>query len=150
MKETGSGEGEGFTINIPVPREFLDEDFLCLYQSITGPVMDRFRPELILVCAGFDAHYSDPIGRSKMTEKGFQWLTRLLLNLWKEIHRPPILFVLEGGYDFRALTCCVKEVLGAMKAVDNQNALPEIVSQKAGAAAEKIRQIHAGYGVWAD
>ncbi len=147
-EETGRGEGEGYTINIPIPREFHDEDLFHLYKLVSTPVIERFRPELILVCAGFDAHRNDPIGRSRMTEKGFGWLTRLFLALRKEIDCPPVLFALEGGYDFRSLTACAREVLNAMTGNNHGDALPKVPSQRAASLVEKTRHIHSKYGVW--
>ncbi len=146
--EAGAGEGEGYTLNIPVPRDFEDDDIFHLYKAISSPVIERFRPELILVCAGFDAHKDDPIGRSGLSEKGFRWLTHLLLHLREEISCPPVFFVLEGGYDFSSLTRSVKEVLVAMQENNHKDAIPEVSSQCAESYVEKARQIHAKYGVW--
>lgn len=147
-QEAGSGEGEGYTLNIPFPRDFDDDDLFHLYKEIASPAIERFRPQLILVCAGFDAHKDDPIGRSSLSEKGFRWLTHLFLHLRDEIKCPPVFFVLEGGYDFRSLTRSVKEVLTAMKENNHKNALPQVTSEKAESHVEKARQIHARYGVW--
>ncbi len=146
--EAGAGEGEGYTLNIPVPRDFEDDDIFHLYKAISSPIIERFRPELILVCAGFDAHKDDPIGRSSLSEKGFRWLTHLLLHLREEISCRPIFFVLEGGYDFSSLTRSVKEVLVAMQENNHKDAIPEVSSQCAESYVEKARQIHAKYGVW--
>jgi acetoin utilization deacetylase AcuC-like enzyme len=148
LEETGRGEGEGYTINIPVPREFQDDDFIYIYRNISTSLIERFHPQLILVCAGFDAHKNDPIGRSQMTEKGFGRLTRLFLDLRKKIDCPPVLFVLEGGYDFRSLSASVKEVLNAMTGNNHCNTLPETTSPHAESLLKKARQIHAKYGVW--
>jgi acetoin utilization deacetylase AcuC-like enzyme len=147
-QEAGAGEGEGYSLNIPIPRDFNDADIFTLYKETASPIIERFRPQLILVCAGFDAHKNDPIGRSNLSEQGFRWLTHLFLHLRKEIKCPPVFFVLEGGYDFRSLTRSVKEVLIAMKEDNHKNALPEVASQKAESHVEKARQIHARYGVW--
>jgi acetoin utilization deacetylase AcuC-like enzyme len=147
-KETGAGEGKGYILNIPIPRDFDDMDLFHLYTEIASPAIERFRPQLILVCAGFDAHKDDPIGRSNLSEKGFCWLTHLLLYLREQINCPPIFFVLEGGYDFRSLASSVKEVLYAMKEKDHKGFLPKINSQRAEPYVEKARDIHESYGVW--
>lgn len=147
-EENGRGEGEGYTINIPVPREFHDDDLFSLYRKISDPLIERFRPQLILVCAGFDAHRNDPIGRSQITEKGFGRLTRLFLDLREKVDCPPVLFVLEGGYDFRSLTASVKEVLNAMTENNHCDALPETTSSYAESLLEKAHHIHSKFGVW--
>lgn len=149
-EKTGRAGGEGYTVNIPIPREFFDEDLFFVYREISTPIIERFRPELILVCAGFDAHLNDPIGRSRMTEKVFKWLTRLLLTLWQGIDCPPLLFALEGGYDFRALSACVKEMLREMTDDHHPDTLPASTSFRAAPLVKKARQIHARYGVWVD
>jgi acetoin utilization deacetylase AcuC-like enzyme len=146
--ETGRGEAKGYSLNIPIPRDFNDDDVFTLYKMIASPIMERYRPQLILVCAGFDAHKNDPIGRSNLSENAFKWLTHLLLHLREEINRPPVFFVLEGGYDFRSLARSVKEVLIAMKDADHRNALPDVQSQRAEIHVEKARRIHSRYGIW--
>ena len=147
-QDVGAGEAKGYSLNIPVPRDYNDDDMFALYKNIVSPVVERFRPQLILVCAGFDAHKNDPIGRSNLSEKAFRWLTHLILHLRDEINRPPVFFVLEGGYDFRSLTRCVKEVLIAMKDDNHRSALPEVQSEHAEIHVEKARQVHSRYGIW--
>ncbi|SPD73283.1 Deacetylase, histone deacetylase/acetoin utilization protein [uncultured Desulfobacterium sp.] len=148
--ETGSGGGEGYTINIPILRQFNDEDLFYIYREISRDVFYRFRPELIIVCAGFDAHERDPIGRSHMTEKLYGWLTHLFLSLRADINSPPLLFVLEGGYDFRGLGYSVREVLTAMTRHSDKAILPDAESDQGRMVVEKVRNIHKRYGVWVD
>lgn len=149
-EETGAGEGAGYTINVPLPKEMRDEDMLCLYSGLLGPVMRSYRPELIIVAAGFDAHYMDPIGRTQLTEKAFGGLTELLLGLRSELGSPPLLLVLEGGYDIGALVRSVKEVLDALIAgdVSHERALP--TSETGLALIDRARSIHRRFGLWTD
>ncbi len=149
-EETGEGSGEGYTINIPVPRDFEDEDVFYLYKEILGPVALRYNPQLILVAAGFDAHRDDPIGRSRLTEKAFGWLTRLFLELREGINKPPILFALEGGYDPKALAGSIKEVLAVLTEQSRLVAPPSAGSLRSEQLVAKVKQIHARYGVWSD
>jgi len=149
-EEAGSADGEGYTINLPLPRELEDEEFLFLYKEVVGPLVRRFRPQLILVAAGFDAHHEDPVGRSRLTEKAFGCLTRLFLDLRAEIESPPMLFVLEGGYHPRSLARCVKEVLLAFTGPDHISDLPTKGTARVSEMVKKARRIHAGYGVWTD
>jgi acetoin utilization deacetylase AcuC-like enzyme len=148
--ETGKGEGEGYTINIPVPTSLEDKEILFLYEEILVPVMRRYVPELILVPAGFDAHHQDPVGRSRLTEAVFRRLTHLILNLRSEVNDPPILLALEGGYDPQALASCVREVLKALTGEGHLESLPSEGTKRAVELAEKARKVHSGYGVWAD
>jgi acetoin utilization deacetylase AcuC-like enzyme len=149
--ETGRGEGEGYTINIPIPRTLEDEDFFHLYRMVLEPLIRRYRPDLILVDAGFDAHRDDPIGRSRLTEEVFGQLTRLILRLRAEIDDPPLLFILEGGYDPRSLARSVREVFRVLtdkSAAEEPGADRE--TEKSVTLVEKARRIHAKYGVWTD
>ncbi len=148
--ETGKGEGEGYTINIPVPAALEDQEILFLYQEILVPVMRRYAPELILVPAGFDAHYQDPVGRSRLTEAFFRRLTHLILNLRSEVNDPPILLALEGGYDPQALASCVREVLKALTGEGHQESLSGEGTKRAAELVQKARKVHSGYGVWVD
>ena len=146
--ETGTGEGLGYTVNIPLPKEIGDNDIIHLYREVLGPIIKRYQPELILVAAGFDAHHLDPMGGTMLTEKAFQCLTRLLMGFREEADRPPLLFALEGGYHLQALELCVREVLKALT-TDNPN--EKCLSQRTQLGEElvrKARHTHAKYGVW--
>jgi len=146
--DAGEGQGEGYTINIPVPRELSDGEFLYLYQEILGPVMKAYQPQLTVLAAGFDAHREDPIGRSRLTEEAFGRLTSLITGWRAEVGDPPILLVLEGGYHPRSLAACVKEVLHVLL---HGEALQEPTgegSQRAAEMVARVRAIHRGYGVW--
>lgn len=147
-EETGQGPGAGYTINLPLPREVGDEDILHLYREVLGPVVRAYRPELILVAAGFDAHAQDPLGRTELTEKAFGWLTRLLLKLGREVGTPPLLLALEGGYDPPALARSVREVLRALTGDEPGSELPRPETQRAAALVERARQVHGPLGLW--
>jgi acetoin utilization deacetylase AcuC-like enzyme len=149
-EETGKGEGEGYTINVPVPRTLEDKEILHLYQEVLGPVIRRYRPELVLVAAGSDAHHQDPIGRFRLTEKFFGALTHFLVQWTAEVDQPPLLFALEGGYDPRSSARCVKEILNALKSEGAPRHVLNGATQTATALVEKARRIHAKYGVWVD
>ncbi|MCP4346803.1 MAG: histone deacetylase [Desulfobacterales bacterium] len=148
-EENGKGRGKGFTINIPIPRELEDREMLRLYRETAVPVARQYCPELILVSAGFDAHHQDPIGRSRLTEEVFRWLTALLLDLRAEINCP-VLLSLEGGYYPRALTSCIKEVLNVLTGKNSLENIPDEKTALAEKLIEKTRRFHARYGVWTD
>jgi acetoin utilization deacetylase AcuC-like enzyme len=149
-EETGENEGQGYTINLPIPRELENEEFIHLYHQLLGPVFNRYNPELILVVAGFDAHQDDPVGRSRLTESAFRGLTRLILDLSAEIDTPPILLALEGGYDPSALSRSVKGVLETLTGQGKENLSAGKETERVGRLLEKARRIHAKFGVWVD
>ncbi len=147
-EETGKGDGKGYTINIPVPRELEDNEILYLYREILGPVIRQYHPELILVSAGFDAHHHDPIGRSRLTEQAFRWLTCLLLDLRAEVGDPPLLFALEGGYHPRSLACSVKAVLKALTENVCRENFPVEKTGRVEKIIKKARKTHAKHNMW--
>jgi acetoin utilization deacetylase AcuC-like enzyme len=147
-EEIGQREGLGYTLNLPIPRELEDQEFLHLYHAILRPVFRRYRPELVLVAAGFDALIDDPVGRSQLTEIAFRGLTRLILELSAECEHPPILLALEGGYDASALSRSVKGVLEVLTGTDREYRYTGEETGRVRDLLEKARRIHAKFGVW--
>jgi acetoin utilization deacetylase AcuC-like enzyme len=112
--ETGSGEGEGYTINIPVDPGSGDEEYAGVMQEIFMPLADEFKPELFAVSAGFDAHASDPLTDLNLTTQAYGWLTCLVLERAERWCGGRAVFVLEGGYNLEALSGGVVNVVRAM------------------------------------
>lgn len=109
--ETGRGKGEGFTINVPLSSGKNDEDYLFIFNKILTPIASVYKPEFILVSAGFDIFENDPLGGMRVSELGFGALTSELLSLAHQFSKDRILFTLEGGYDLQGLRQGVKQVL---------------------------------------
>ena len=147
-EETGKGWGQGYTINIALPRDVNNADLLHLYRGILTPLVERYAPDLILVVAGFDAHHEDPIGRMKITESAFTDLTRLLLHLRNMADDPPILFALEGGYSNRGLVNSVRNVLNILTSREGLQGFPDSETILGARLVAKAREIHAPYKVW--
>jgi acetoin utilization deacetylase AcuC-like enzyme len=148
LEETGNGPGKGYTMNIPIERDMPENDICSLYDDILPSVFEGFRPQMVMVAAGFDAHASDPIGRSRWSEAVYGTITRLLVRLSCKASPPlSLLFSLEGGYDPPSLTASVKTVLDALTA-DPETETP---GRNPGPAArdliQKIRLTHAPFGV---
>ncbi len=111
LDEVGGKEAPGFTINVPLPSGCLDEDFAQIFERILLPIGRQFQPELILVSAGFDTYYEDPLGAMMVTPKGFARLTRIVLGLAEAVCRGRLLLVLEGGYHLDGLRQSIRAVL---------------------------------------
>ena len=109
--ETGIGPGEGFTINIPLPRGYGDGEYAALMESILAPVAKAFSPDLVLVSAGFDLHRDDPLGGMRLTDTGFAAMTRSLMNISESCCGGKMVLVLEGGYEPRVLAASVLSVI---------------------------------------
>ncbi|MFQ5692842.1 MAG: histone deacetylase, partial [Nitrospinota bacterium] len=79
--ESGEGPGEGATLNVPGPAGAGDEDLVRAFREKLVPAAERFRPEFVLVSAGFDAHRRDPLAQLRLTEAGFAELTRIVMEV---------------------------------------------------------------------
>jgi len=118
VRETGRGEGEGYTVNIPFAAGAGDTDYLAVFQKVVSPVLRSFRPELILVSAGFDAHQSDPLGGMELSDSGYDQLLRVLMHRAEELCSGRIVLTLEGGYNLQALRDSVRAVLRCLSNFD--------------------------------
>jgi len=112
--ETGSGPGRGYTMNIPVSPGADDKLFCSAVAHLVVPLAYRYRPELVLISAGYDAHVDDPLASCQVTERGYATMAASLRALADDLE-VPVGMVLEGGYDLTALAASVVatlEVLG--------------------------------------
>jgi acetoin utilization deacetylase AcuC-like enzyme len=113
-REVGRGAGRGTTVNVPFPPLVGDEGYGRAFAEVIAPCARRFQPQLILVSAGFDAHWRDPLARAGLSLTGYARLTQALLELAEELCAGRILFVLEGGYLLEALHYGILNVLYAL------------------------------------
>jgi acetoin utilization deacetylase AcuC-like enzyme len=111
-EDTGSGPGEGFTINLPVPGGSTEELWLELLDEVILPAGREFKPGLVLVSAGFDAHRADPLANCDLETSSFGRMAALVRDFAADIDAP-LGAVLEGGYDVDALTESVLATLEA-------------------------------------
>jgi acetoin utilization deacetylase AcuC-like enzyme len=109
--DTGIGRGEGYSINIPIPKGYGDGEYTAILQALLMPLTAEFKPDLILVSAGFDAHTSDPHGGMRLAPTGFAAMTRCLLESAATCCDGRMALVLEGGYDVHTIGDSVKAVL---------------------------------------
>jgi acetoin utilization deacetylase AcuC-like enzyme len=118
VHETGKGKGRGYTVNIPLPARCGDKNYAQVYKEIVWPVTKRFNPQLILVSAGFDAHWIDPLASMELSLSGYAHLNQELISMAKELCDGRIVFVVEGGYDLDALGHGVRNIAHALLADD--------------------------------
>lgn len=111
FQEAGRGQGEGYTVNVPLSVGNGDEEYVTIFKKILKPIALEYNPEIILVSAGFDIHYNDPLGGMNVTPEGFSALTRSLMNIANECCDGKVVITLEGGYDLDGLRDSVKAVL---------------------------------------
>jgi acetoin utilization deacetylase AcuC-like enzyme len=113
LGDVGSGEGEGYSLNLPVPAGTGEAAFLSLVEHVVAPVARQYRPDLILVSAGYDAHRDDPLGGLALDTASFGALALQVRVLGEELGAP-VGAVLEGGYDLRALAGSVAATMQAL------------------------------------
>ncbi len=113
--EVGGGQGRGFTVNVPLPAGSGEDVYAAAFADVFLPVLRDFRPELIIVSAGYDAHAADPLGGMSLEAAAFGRFAASLASLAREVGATPLALVLEGGYNLRALT---ESVAATMRGVE--------------------------------
>lgn len=114
MRETGAGAGTGATVNLPYPPGTRDEALVAAYRRLLPPLARRFRPELVIVAAGFDAHALDPLAQTNLSVRGYADLLRVALEVADAHAGGRLVATLEGGYHPDALAACVAAALDVM------------------------------------
>jgi len=120
-KEVGEGEGEGYTVNVPLELGSSNSEYGNVFRHVLWPVARRFKPELILVAAGFDIHHNDPLRSMSVSEAGFARMTELLMEMAGEICKGRLVLALEGGYNSEALQDSVAMVLWELTGQSKMN-----------------------------
>ncbi len=105
--ETGNGAGAGTVLNVPLPPGVGDAGYAQIYTELVWPLAERFRPDLILVSAGYDAHWSDPLAQMNLSLTGYAHLQQELVRMAGQLCDGRIVFTLEGGYELDVLACGV-------------------------------------------
>jgi|Deesub1362B_J571_1020462.scaffolds.fasta_scaffold00102_9 acetoin utilization deacetylase AcuC-like enzyme len=107
IDEIGAGEGEGFTVNVPLPAGCTNSAYLLAFEELLVPIASEFSPEFILISAGFDAHFLDPIGGMDISSEGFEKMSKVVRGILDN----RVLLVLEGGYNPDALGYSVAKTI---------------------------------------
>ena len=115
--DVGSGAGEGFTVNVPVPSGSGNEVHGSLVEHVVAPLIRAWEPQLVLVSAGFDAHRADPLASLTLTEDGYVAMTASLRRACADVGAP-LGLVLEGGYDVGALAHSMAALMPVLGAAD--------------------------------
>jgi acetoin utilization deacetylase AcuC-like enzyme len=112
--ERGKGAAEGLTINAPMSAGEGDAEYRKIFERVLVPATDAFKPDFLIISAGFDAHRDDPLAGMRLTEDGYAALTAILAGLARRHSRGRILSCLEGGYNLKALAASVERHLLAL------------------------------------
>ena len=113
-EETGTGKGQGTTVNFPMVAGWGDEEYLRAFGEVLVPMARRFRPELILVSAGFDPHWADQLAAMRVTVTGFVQMAMILRKLAAELCQQRLVLTLEGGYDLRVIASSIKAIFDVL------------------------------------
>ncbi len=146
--DVGEGEGRGFTVNLPVPPGTGDADYLSLADHVVVPLAREYRPELLLVSAGYDAHRDDPLADCEVTDEGFAAMARAIRRVADSVGAR-LGCVLEGGYALGALgrsVAATMEELGARPGAGGAAGGPD-AARRGGAGTGRDRVARTGLNV---
>jgi acetoin utilization deacetylase AcuC-like enzyme len=150
MEEVGEGPGKGYTVNVPLEQGCSNSEYGNALRHLLWPIARLYRPELILVSAGFDIHHSDPLRSMNLTEAGFARMTDLLLQMASELCGGRLVLALEGGYNSEALCDSVAMVLWELtgQSMINRREMEQVEDAQYGNIArlfDQIREIQRRY-----
>ncbi len=111
LGEVGRGNGEGYTVNVPLPRGHGDRDFARIIYFLLKPVALDYRPDMILVTCGFDLYQHDRLAEMQGTPAGYAMITHLLLDIAESVCGGRIVFIMEGGYSIKGIQECGLRVM---------------------------------------
>jgi acetoin utilization deacetylase AcuC-like enzyme len=144
--DVGTDAGTGFTLNVPLEAGAGDADYDLVFQQAVMPVLDAFRPELILLSAGYDAHARDPLGGMLVSTAGYTGMTARLQAASDDHCGGRLVAVTEGGYDLTALKACLTETVRVMSGpTPSPKPVAPGSSERAEAALEVVRLAQAPF-----
>jgi acetoin utilization deacetylase AcuC-like enzyme len=117
-REIGTDAAEGTIVNIPLQAGVGDEGFKIVYEKIVIPSLERFKPDIILVSVGYDAHWDDPLANLNLSLTGYNWISRELIKSAEKICNSKIVFFLEGGYNLQVLSDGVANTIRGLLGIE--------------------------------
>lgn len=145
LSEIGTDKGQGFTFNVPLGIGMGDSEYIKIFQHILCKAANQYKPEFIIVSAGFDAFVNDPLGGMSITAEGFAKLTDIVLQLANDLCGGNILFVLEGGYELNGLWECTNKVFESILS-GKRNGVDIITdATSADSTIEQVKEVYSKY-----
>jgi acetoin utilization deacetylase AcuC-like enzyme len=114
IKEIGKGGSEGTLLNVPLPALVGNDGYNKVYNEIIIPKLEGYKPELLIISAGYDAHWDDPLANMGLSLTGYSWISSKLIETAEKVCESRIVFALEGGYNLEALSCGVADSVRAL------------------------------------
>jgi acetoin utilization deacetylase AcuC-like enzyme len=145
--DVGRGKGAGYTVNVPLEAGSTDGDYDDVFKTVVIPVIDQFRPELLLISAGFDAHERDPLARMRLSTAGYSGLTKALCEAADRHCHGRLVAVTEGGYDLNALKVCLESTVTILDgaSVPPGADRPRAATERSRMAIAQVRSAQAEY-----
>ncbi|MDP1571441.1 MAG: histone deacetylase [Vicinamibacterales bacterium] len=140
--ETGQGDGAGYTLNVPLEAGATDADYDLVFREAVVPALMAFKPDLLLVSAGFDAHADDPLAGMRMSAGGFARLTAHLCAVADACCEGRMVLMSEGGYQADALAECASRAV-AVAAGEERVLLGEPIPGDDRRGRSAVQQVHA-------
>lgn len=145
LDEVGTGEGEGFNINVPLPAGTEDAGFTAAFREILLPAALEFKPDIVMVSAGQDAYANDGLAQMKMSADGFAALASIVTSIAEKTCEGKVAAVLEGGYDLGFLARSVASVLGVFMGREPERKEPAEPGTKVRERLEQVKNIQRKY-----
>jgi acetoin utilization deacetylase AcuC-like enzyme len=148
--EVGQGEGEGYTVNVPLPPLTNHEPYLKAVREIAVPIAQQYKPQIILVSNGFDAHHLDPISSLQLTAGTYREVMKTAMQLANDLCGGKLVVTLEGGYSLEALPRCILSVLSQLSEInmevsDPQPSPDERVTDYVDRLIKEVKRIQSNY-----
>lgn len=140
LEEIGEGKGKGFTVNAPLQPGYGDKDYAYLFSELLLPIASQFKPDLILVSAGFDPYVDDPLGGMRVTVSGFAALTLILRELAAKFCHHRLGLFLEGGYHLEGIARAVEAIIKVL--LGEKVSLPDLSNYQPSKEIEHILNWH--------
>jgi len=149
IDETGAGAGRGTTVNVPLPPGVGDDGYARVLDEIVVPLARRYRPQLLMMSAGFDAHWVDELAGMSVSLRGFARIVAALAQLSEELCEGRLVATLEGGYDHDVLSYGVLNTLRVLRGESPDAALDPLgpFTGRPVSAEPVIRQVKAVHGL---
>jgi acetoin utilization deacetylase AcuC-like enzyme len=146
VEETGNGAGKGANINLPLPGGSGDAEYLMAFEEVIVPAARRFKPQFILVSAGYDGHWLDPLASMRLSTGGYARLVRIISELAGELCGGRLVFTLEGGYHLEALSYSVaatlEVLLGSQDIEDVPGPSPRGSAPDISGLLQRVKEVH--------
>ena len=147
ITEMGEGEGKGYTMNIPIDGGHGDEAYKIIFDEVIWKAVEQFKPALMLISVGFDAHWVDPLANMRLSLSGYDHLARECIKMANAVCDRKIVFVMEGGYDLKALAHGWQNIAHALLGDDELsdpygNAPSSLPTNEIQPIIQHLRQLH--------